>query len=192
MSNYTAQSCPNPYAILIETIYEQCQTECCFWLMHKFGLVREDASDVFQNTMITIYKKMVDQRLNLPATKLKSYLYGVACNKGHEHIRAMDKVMLHNPLAINYDLQDNDEAHLQEVKSSAIKVGLSKLSNSSQTILKLYYTESHSIAEITQKLGYKNHDTTKNMKYKSLQKLKKVVNINWQEGTHSASIQCAS
>jgi DNA-directed RNA polymerase specialized sigma24 family protein len=51
---------------------------------------------------------------------------------------------------------------------------LGQVGEPAKTILELYYYHGMSMEEIAQKLNYKNADTAKNLKYKSLIKLKKI------------------
>jgi len=176
---------------LLKNIYLQYKGECTYWLMQKFGLGKEDAIDVFQNTVIILHDKIENHKLDLPAEKLKSYLFGIARNKGLEYLRSLDKYVTTNYAEqILKDSTTIREKELIEKKIEAISEGISLLSKSSQDIIMLYYEQHKSISEITEILGYKNNETTKNMKYKSVQKLKRIVNKNLKGASieHSENI----
>lgn len=169
----------------LETVYLQYKGECTYWLMQKFGISKEDAIDVFQNTVIILHDKLENQKLDLPAENVKSYLYGIARNKGLEHLRSLDRYITKNYAEqLLNDSYSIKEKELLEKKINAISEGLSQLSKASQKIITLYYDKHKTIPEITSIMGYKNNETTKNMKYKSLQKLKKLVSKNFVSASH--------
>lgn len=170
---------------LLEEIYLRYKGECTYWLMQKFGIGKEDAIDVFQNTVIILHDKLENQKLDLPAENIKAYLYGIARNKGLEHLRSLDKYITTNYAEnILKDASTIREKELLEKKIEAISVGISQLSEASQNIITLYYEKHKSITEITRIMGYKNNETTKNMKYKSIQKLKSVVKTNYMAASY--------
>jgi len=160
----------------ISTIYKLYRDECSFWLMQKFGIGKEDAIDIFQNTIIIFYEKVVCEKGNIPLDKLRPFLYGIARNKGLEYLRSLEKYATERFENIQCPISDQIEEKVKiEYQFDIINKGLDKLSAASKKILSLFYFQGKSISEITIIMGYKNSETTKNMKYKSLQKLKREV-----------------
>jgi DNA-directed RNA polymerase specialized sigma24 family protein len=115
--------------------------------------------------------------LDLPSDKIKAYLYGIARNKGLGYLRLLDKyVMTNYAQQILNNAASIREKEIIEIKIDAISKDIPQMSEASQKIITLYYEKHKSISEITEIMVHKNNETTQNMKYKSLQKLKKLVN----------------
>ncbi len=105
---------------------------------------------------------------------IKTYLYAVAKNKWREAQRAAAK---HSTLTVaSAARQRQDTADVaEEEKLQRVLFHLTRLRDTSRKILHLYYYQRRSISEITEIMGYKNDSTTKNMKYKSIQRLKRLI-----------------
>src|SRR5690606_6715764 len=71
---------------------------------------------------------------------------------------------------INLLLKDHQEEERNYIK---MEDALKKLGEPCATLLKDFYLEDLSMAEIAEKFGYTNTDNAKNQKYKCLQRLKK-------------------
>ena len=64
---------------------------------------------------------------------------------------------------------------IREQQSESVEHGLDKLGEPGRTILELFYYHGKSMEEIAELLHYKNSATVKNLKYKYLIRLRKIV-----------------
>lgn len=119
----------------------------------------EDVSDVFQDSIIVLYKQITEENLQL-TTDLKGYFFGVARNIWSAHLRKKQKS---TELDIDIPDEDNEESGdplLERVVSRAF----SKLKPDQQLILSLF-SDGHSYEEIAVKMNLKNELYARRKKY---------------------------
>ena len=115
-------------------------------------------------------------KLENMVSNLKTYLFAIGKNKILEHHR---RTARHD-----YDIRaeilqmEEDDHELQqnrELQYRQISLALQQLGDPCKQILEMVYYHNRSMEFITEHLGYKNVDSTKNQKYKCMQRLKKLV-----------------
>jgi RNA polymerase sigma factor (sigma-70 family) len=125
-----------------------------------------DVSDVFQESIIVLYRQISDNQLNL-TSDLKGYFYGIAKNIWNSQLRKKVR-----NTEIEFDLPeevDNDDANniiLEKIVARAFQ----KLSFDSQTILTLF-SEGFSYPVIAAKMNLKSETYARRKKYLSKETL---------------------
>ena len=87
---------------------------------------------------------------------------------------------------IQHIVEESPVPDTYEQKLKLVIQKLAELGEACKAILELFYFERRSIPEITQALDFANVNTTKSRKYKCNQRLKKLVNDQWQKITKHA------
>ncbi len=145
------------------------------WLQKEFGLTADDAMDIFQMSVIALYDNVTTGRLSILTSTLQTYLYSIARHKAMEHLRAQKKyVDVDSVQRIIIDLSDTSDYTHREVQLTLACRSLEDLGEPCQSLLIHYYYQDKSMDEITDIMGYKNTDTTKNQKYKCLKRLQNI------------------
>jgi RNA polymerase sigma factor (sigma-70 family) len=125
----------------------------------------EDAEDVFQDSLIILYKKCKNDELKLTCS-LKTYVYAICRNLWLQRLQNRDfkKVELSvntenidEPFELNEDLQE-------ETKYNLYQKHFLKLSKDCQEVLKLFLKKVR-IKDITKIMGFSSNDYTKTRKY---------------------------
>lgn len=125
-----------------------------------------DVSDVFQDSIIVLYRQISDNELNL-TSDLKGYFYGIAKNIWNSQLRKN----LRNT-EIGFDLPeevDNEDANnivLEKIVTRAFQ----KLNSDSQIILTLF-SEGYSYPDIATKMNLKSEIYARRKKYLSKETL---------------------
>jgi RNA polymerase sigma factor (sigma-70 family) len=120
----------------------------------------DDVSDVFQDSIIILYKQIIEDNLVLN-TDLKGYFYGVARNVWNAQLRRKQR-----NTSFDFDViedSDNDEENnllLEQIISKAYR----KLKPDQQMVLDLF-SEGLSYEEIARKMGLKNEEYARRKKY---------------------------
>ena len=142
----------------------------------------EEAKDMYAVAVTILYDNIMSEKLTVLTVKPLSYLLGIGQNlvkawarKQKDSPVHLEKVLLHH-MADGAALPDTYEQKLQLVIQT-----LEALGSACKAILELFYFEKRSIPEITTLLDFANVDTTKSRKYKCNQRLKKLVNDQWQK-----------
>lgn len=120
----------------------------------------EDVSDVFQDSIIILYRQITEDNLKL-TTDLKGYFYGIARNVWNAQIRKKQKTTeLESDIADEEETEDIDNAILEKIVSRVIE----KLKPDQQMVLNLF-SEGYSYEEIALKMNLKNETYARRKKY---------------------------
>lgn len=129
-----------------------------------------DVSDIFQESVITLYRQITDNELQL-TSDLKGYFFGIARNIWSAQLRKKVR-----NTEINFDLPDEDDHDgadnllLERIVSRAFH----KLSPDAQTILRLF-SEGISYPEIASKMNLKSETYARRKKYLSKEALMELI-----------------
>jgi len=130
----------------------------------------EDVSDVFQDSIIILYKQISENNLNL-STDLKGYFFGIARNVWSAQLRKKQKTtVLEIDIPEEEDLDAINDPILERVVSKAFQ----KLKPDQQFVLSLY-SEGHSYEDIALKMSLKNETYARRKKYLSKEALLELV-----------------
>ena len=119
----------------------------------------EDVSDVFQDSIIVLYKQITEESLNL-TTDLKGYFFGIARNVWSAQLR---KNQRNTELDIDIADDDTDE-YGDPVLERVVSRAFQKLKPDQQLILSLF-SDGHSYEEIAVKMNLKNGTYARRKKY---------------------------
>lgn len=127
---------------------------------------KQDASDVFQDTIIVLYNQITENTLNL-RFDLKGYFFGIARNVWNEQLRRNQKT-----LELEFDLPE-DEAQ-EELEDQTLERIVTKvfpmLKPDEQMILRLF-AEDMSYEDIAVRMDLKNETNARRKKYLSKEAL---------------------
>lgn len=121
---------------------------------------KEDVPDVFQDSIIILYKQIIEDNFNL-TTDLKGYFFGIVRNVWSAQLRKKQRTT-----ELEIDISDEDENEntdnliLERVVSKAFK----KLEPDQQRVLKLF-SDGKSYEEIALKMNLKNEVYARRKKY---------------------------
>ena len=128
-----------------------------------------DVSDVFQESIITLYRQISENELKL-TSDLKGYFFGIARNIWSAQLR---KKVRNTKIESDYPDEDENESGnpvLERIITRAFKL----LSDDSQTILTLF-SEGYSYQEIASRMNLKNETYARRKKYLSKEALMEFV-----------------
>lgn len=136
----------------------------------------DDAKDIFQETLVTLFHKVRQENFTLTA-KLNTYIYSIARNLWLTELKRK-KQKSENVFELE-EFLPGDELLLEEVESIKLRYNrlnwsLEKLGEPCKSILSYYYFYKWSMQEIAEKMGYTNAENAKTQKYKCLLRLKKI------------------
>jgi RNA polymerase sigma factor (sigma-70 family) len=119
----------------------------------------DDVSDVFQETIITLYQNITDNNFTL-TSELKGYFFGIARNIWSAQLRRKRRTE-----EISADIPEEDSDELSEPVFQAIMArAFSKLKPDCREVLSLYY-DGCSYEEIAAKMKLKNESYARRKKY---------------------------
>ena len=132
----------------------------------------EDAKDVFQNALITLYENVKKDDFEL-SSKLSTYIFSICKNNWLKTLtRHETKKVSYNP-EIDYRTED-EEIDEQLLSSDDLSRALSDLGEPCMGILIDFYFHKLNMEEIAEKYEHNSAKTSRQQKYKCLNRLKKI------------------
>lgn len=157
----------------IEHLYLQHRPRFISWAGRCFRLGAQDALDLYQDAIVVFVRNVRVGRLDLAACTPPTYLFAIGRNLALKRLRDGKRTLA--PDELDDELlsvpADLDELMREEHDQYLVRKGLARLSDREREIIRLYYFEERSMAEIASLMGYKNADVAKKMKHVSFQKL---------------------
>ena len=118
----------------------------------------EDVSDLFQETIITLYQKISENNFTL-TSDLKGYFFGIARNIWNAELRGKRRTE-----ELTIDLPEEDEDTIDPLFQKIMTRAFNKLKPDCQKILTLFY-DGCSYEEIAFKMKLKNETYARRKKY---------------------------
>jgi len=132
---------------------------------------QEDAKDIFQDALMTIYVKTKNENLEELNCSFYTYLYAICRNLWLKKLRKAKPETLDNLVNIEQELQvDVLKSIEQKERWAFYREKFKQLNLPCQKILQLFF-EKHNFGEISKKLGFGSADYAKKKKYLCKQKL---------------------
>lgn len=150
------------------------------WLGKQLNIDNDNAGEIFQITMVTFYENMISGKVESFSSSLKTYFFAIGKNKAFDFLKAkkkraglsIDQYIIYNGLVDDNDSHEKHEASLQLIHEL-----LNELGEPCYPLLQLFYFQKLSWGLIAEKLGYKNENSAKNMKYKCILKMKDIIKL---------------
>ena len=147
----------------------------------------EEAKDMYAVAVTIFYDNIMAGKLTTLTVKPLSYLLGIGQNLVKAWARQQKNARVDiEKVLIQHIVEESPVPDTYEQKLKLVIQKLAELGEACKAILELFYFERRSIPEITQALDFANVNTTKSRKYKCNQRLKKLVNDQWQKITKHA------
>jgi RNA polymerase sigma factor (sigma-70 family) len=159
----------------LEAIYKAHKVEFVNWITGQYHCSEDDAKDIYQFAIITFYDNIRTEKLNVLNSSVKTYLFAIGKHKAMEQKKASVK---YRYLQEDQELPIPDiskwDDDLYEESLQLVEKCLEKLGEPCKSLLELYYFHGLSMDEIADKMNYKNRFTSKNLKYKCVNRLRRL------------------
>jgi len=154
--------------LILQYIYKQYYYNINYFIRKNQGS-EDDASDVFQEAIIIIYRKIKENDLIFEKSSFKGYLFSVCRFLWLKQLekRRIEKEKLNDSLPYQEDLYDDN---LNELVEKNMRYGLYQkhfgtLSTDCQKLMQLFF-EKVSLKDIAKVMGYKSEKYAKKRKFK--------------------------
>lgn len=159
----------------LEAIYKAHKVEFVNWITGQYHCSEDDAKDIYQFAIITFYDNIRTEKLSVLNSSVKTYLFAIGKHKAMEQKKASVK---YRYLQEGQELPIPDiskwDDDLYEGSLQLVEKCLEKLGEPCKSLLELYYFHGLSMDEIADKMNYKNRFTSKNLKYKCVNRLRRL------------------
>jgi len=131
----------------------------------------EDASDVFQESLIAFYENVKSSKFRGDST-IKTYLYSTIRNNWFTKLKkSKSEIDIENVKSPIDENNSKSETELINILSNL----LDQIGVSCKKILKYYYYENLSMKDIMERMEFSSEQSAKTQKYKCMQKLIKLL-----------------
>ena len=158
----------------VETLYKSHFSMIQHFVTNNNGSF-DDARDIFQEAMITLYEKVQLDNFALTC-QIKTYLFSICKNLWLKRLQQMGKYSA--PLSSQEETisveEDLDEFEKKDAAFAIMDRALNSLGEPCKSLLEGYYLNKKGMQELASQFGYTNADNAKNQKYKCLMRLKKL------------------
>ena len=168
----------------LATIYKEHRSEFLFWVTKNYHCDLEEAKDAYQFSILALYENIASNKLVNLRSSVKTYIFAIGKNK------ILEKKKGDSRYTGDYDEFEipmeevSEEVEQKERDLKLVEQCLEKLGDPCRSMLELYYHNRMSMEEITNTLNYKNANTAKNLKYKCMNRLKRLFEEEHSKGTN--------
>ena len=158
----------------IETIYKDNFKMVQAFILNNSGSY-DDARDIFQEAMITLYEKAKSDSFVL-TSQIKTYIYSVCRRLWLKRLQQMGRYVAQTEM-LEETVAVEDDVAIHEKRNADFAImdrALNSLGEPCKSLLESYYLHKKGMQEIAADFGYTNADNAKNQKYKCLMRLKKL------------------
>ncbi len=158
----------------IDTIYRENFTMIQSFILNNNGSY-DDARDVFQEAVITLYEKAKSESFVLTC-QIKTYIYSVCRRLWLKRLQQMGRYSL-DVESLTETVSVEEDTDLREKRNADFVImdrAVNSLGEPCKSLLESYYINKKGMTEIAAEFGYTNADNAKNQKYKCLMRLKKL------------------
>lgn len=155
-------------------LYKDLKNDTIQWIKKEFSLQSEDADEIFQTSIVLLYDNVVSGKLTLLTSHIKTYIFSIIKNKIIQLNRAKNRISSYDATEMMLGVIDEEYQEIAQEDLIKANSSLIKLGEPCKSLLELSYYQQMKLDDITLLLGYKNNDTTKNLKYKCMKRLQKI------------------
>lgn len=138
----------------------------------KSGGSEEDSFDVFQDSIISLYEMICDNRLNLHSD-LKGYFFGISRNIWYKQMKERSRTG-----ELDFDIagegEDEEDNLSDPLFMKILTRSLNKLKPDCRSVLEMFY-EGKSYEEISERLNLKNEVYARRKKYLCKEALMEII-----------------
>ncbi|CAN5463004.1 hypothetical protein BH10BAC2_BH10BAC2_26140 [soil metagenome] len=158
----------------IESIYKENYNMVQAFILNNNGTY-DDARDIFQEAMITLYEKAKSESFVLTC-QIKTYVYSVCRRLWLKRLQQMGRYVstsenIEETIPVEEDLEVHEK---RNAEFAIMERAMGSLGEPCKSLLDAYYIQKKGMTEIAAEFGYTNADNAKNQKYKCLMRLKKL------------------
>lgn len=158
------------------SLYDQYRPDFISWSRKAFSLNRDEAAEIFQESVVTLYENVINGRLVELRSSLKTYLFAIGKNKAMERLRQNNRqvpLTEATPMEAMDPMEDLELSKEMMLRQTVMKQCIRELGQACQEILTLYYFNELTLIQICERLSYKNEQTVKSQKFKCMEQLRK-------------------
>ncbi len=161
----------------IADLYRAYRDNFVQWMQETSNCDEQEALDIFQESVLAVYKNIVANKLTAFNSSIKWYLFGVGKKIYVTHNRKRKVSIESREEVPDIGVVENTpsfRAQKVDTQEQLLTKMLKQMKEPCYTILHLYYYEKQKVAYIAKKLGYKNSNVASIQKVRCIKALRKM------------------
>ncbi len=162
----------------LELVYRAYRKPFVNWLTQQTSCNQDMALDVFQESVLALYKNAKSGRLDDLKSGIKTYLFAIGKRvwlyRNRQH-KVKTSAMEIEDLPVKELIVNPSNLDSMSERQQLVSQLLSKMRPSCRSILFSFYYENLRLKEVAEKLNYKSVNVVKAMKGRCMEALKKMV-----------------
>lgn len=155
----------------IERLYEAYKRPFISFILSNFGLDREEACDLYQESFADMCSNVRSGQYTEGAATLKTYLFEIGKRKACNHLRAANRMPTDEQVLLSEWLSAQESAAPDWVQAQQIATRLvQETEDICRRVLTYFYWERLPMTEIAARMNYKDADVAKNKKSSCLRR----------------------
>ncbi len=168
----------------LDKVYTTYRKEFVKWMQYNFSCDENSALDIFQDSVIVLYRQIQTDKLTNLQSSLKTYLFAVGkriwLNKNKNNKIKKNNIedyeqQLQTDATVNIRLDLNDRQKLMLTL-------LNKLRNPCRNIIYLFYYKRYGLEAIAESMNYTSKEVAKTQKVRCMKLFRKVVKDKYPKG----------
>ncbi len=162
----------------LELIYRAYRTEFIKWISHNTSFSVEMATDLFQESVLVLYKNVKAGKLEDLTSSIKTYLFAIGKRLYANHQRKQ-KIETKTLTVEDFSIKElaimPKESNTLNERQELVSKLLNKMRYPCKDILTMFYYKGFSIKEIVAEMEYKSVNVIKVLKVRCMKSLRKMV-----------------
>lgn len=162
----------------IELLYRVFREDFIQWLQRNQSCSREEARDIFQESVMALYKGIKTGKITEIQMTVKAYLFGIGKKVYLNKLRKkqIETTGMENVPNLSEELFQKkiEEESLNNLQKNILKL-LEKMRNPCRAIIYSFYYKGWTMQEIAEEMGYRNARVVKSQKVRCIGTLRKRV-----------------
>lgn len=160
---------------VFQCIYDEYRQPFVDWAANRYQLDQETLLDVFQEAVAELFLQVKKKQYDPEKASVKTYLFSIGTNHIRERMREAsinptDRAFSDLESCCDWSIVASRSSINQ--KNSDIDDLLQHVDYAHRRVMELYYLEGCSMSEIARRLGYRNSDAVKAVKYRIVNYIK--------------------
>lgn len=168
-------------------VYKRYRNDFVRWAVTNYNVSIEEAKDVFQDIIISLYQNVMDGKLTELNCELRTFLYQIGkfkllnLKKREQHKTLYEEDFLYKTqIGVDTFFDTEEEKYINHKLTNY----LTHLCENCRTLIDLFYIKELPLKKIAKVMGYKSEDVAKKKRYECFKKLTVIYQKEKQSGAH--------
>ncbi len=168
----------------LQGLYDKYRDEFVLWASKNYRCDDDLAAEVYQQTFITLFYNVKNQKLIQLNSSLKTYLFAIGKNLLRDQFKILQRRQEILQVVVDTSEMDNSiiERYEQSNMKGVVRQLLLKIGEPCKTVLELFYFQNYSMDSIAQTMDYKTEQIAAKRKFICLRQMRSLMLEAQQQG----------